>query len=491
MSDSVRDLAKPNFDALSQIANRRSLAQASATFARPGTKVQVDDRLGLPTFFWAAKSDDVSGMTAGKGQRKEELAARHHLEKYVALYRMEASDLKNAVLGSIHNTGDGAVIVRFRAALGGVDIFREQVNVAMDQQLNLISISGYLSGTGSGVSVNRSFALSPAQALARSVNDLLDINVGEASFMRAGTQGAYEQYTSTAAPATAGYRLLDTARVKRVYFRLPEGLEAAYLVQVLAAPATGGDSKGYAYVINASNGQLLFRMNQVASDAFTYRVWAETTGLRLPYDSPQGNSPTPKNPPVPDDANPPFVPSNLVMLQNGPISTNDPWLPPGATMTQGNNVEAFADLTAPDDYQPGTNDTFAMTTSANTFDHSYDPTLPPQASSEQIQASVTQLFYDINFFHDWYYDVGFKEVDGNAQLSNYGRGGVENDRMFAEAQDFPAATTPTCSLPPTAGVPGCGCTSSTVRATIPSRPPAPSPAPSPPARPTSARRTST
>src|SRR5262249_46918648 len=45
-------------------------------------------------------------------------------------------------------------------------------------------------------------------------------------------------------------------------------------------------------------------------------------------------------------------------------------------------------------------------------------------------------FYNLNFFHDWYYDSGFDELAGNAQESNYGRGGLEGDSIKAEAQDF-------------------------------------------------------
>ena len=50
---------------------------------------------------------------------------------------------------------------------------------------------------------------------------------------------------------------------------------------------------------------------------------------------------------------PPFVAPALISLQNGPISTNDPWLPPGATVTTGNNVDAYADLSSPDGFSAG------------------------------------------------------------------------------------------------------------------------------------------
>ena len=51
-------------------------------------------------------------------------------------------------------------------------------------------------------------------------------------------------------------------------------------------------------------------------------------------------------------------------------------------------------------------------------------------------AATTQLFYINNFLHDWFYDAGFDEAAGNAQTTNYGRGGVGGDPLLAEAQDY-------------------------------------------------------
>jgi extracellular elastinolytic metalloproteinase len=57
-------------------------------------------------------------------------------------------------------------------------------------------------------------------------------------------------------------------------------------------------------------------------------------------------------------------------------------------------------------------------------------------NQNQQKASITQLFYDNNYYHDYWYDSGFDEASGNAQASNFGRGGVEGDVLLAEAQDF-------------------------------------------------------
>ena len=72
----------------------------------------------------------------------------------------------------------------------------------------------------------------------------------------------------------------------------------------------------------------------------------------------------------------------------------------------------------------GRGDLRATITAPSAFDRTYDTTLAPGASADQRKAAVTQLFYDINFLHDWFYDAGFDEASGNAQTDNYGRGGA-------------------------------------------------------------------
>jgi hypothetical protein len=48
---------------------------------------------------------------------------------------------------------------------------------------------------------------------------------------------------------------------------------------------------------------------------------------------------------------------------------------------------------------------------------------------------VTNLFYWNNIVHDVFYGYGFDEAAGNFQQNNYGKGGVGNDYVRAEAQD--------------------------------------------------------
>jgi hypothetical protein len=133
-----------------------------------------------------------------------------------------------------------------------------------------------------------------------------------------------------------------------------------------------------------------------------------------------------------------------VTLESGEFSKHDPWLPAGATVTTGNNVDAFANLVAPDGFGEG--DVRPTVTAPNVFDHPYDHTKQPSASSN-VQASAVQLFYTLNFMHDWFYDAGYDEAAHNPQTDNYGRGGVAGDAINAEAQDVSGRNNANASTP--------------------------------------------
>src|SRR4030095_5700139 len=163
----------------------------------------------------------------------------------------------------------------------------------------------------------------------------------------------------------------------------------AFYIEMNVGGRDSSDSDYYSYVISADDGGLLFRNNLTVGDSFSYRVWADAAADFLPADGPQGISPTPHPTGLPDGFQAAFVAPSLLTLQNGPLSTNDPWLPPGSTQTTGNNVEAYGDVAAPDGFSAG--DLRATNTSANTFDRTYDTSLSPQARSTPQVGALPQL----------------------------------------------------------------------------------------------------
>ncbi|MCW5802197.1 MAG: M36 family metallopeptidase [Deltaproteobacteria bacterium] len=230
---------------------------------------------------------------------------------------------------------------------------------------------------------------------------------------------------------TAEAAHVERSRTLQRWYRHEGALVAAWVVECFASHPGSTTGDAFRTVLAGDTGQVLERVDLTADDAFTYRVFAEATGERRPFDGPTVD-PTPNAAGVPNGSFPPFVLPSLVTV----ASLNhlaDPWLPPGATDTRGNNVDAYADVNAPSGLSNG--DFRATATAANTFDRTYDTSGEPLSSQAQQMAAITALFYTTNYLHDFWYDAGFTEAAANAQQDNYGRGGVAGDPLLAEAQD--------------------------------------------------------
>lgn len=429
----------PNFDALAD-APRVDLESAWKTVSALGTqacgvRVQWNDRFAVPSFVWAANARP--GIVAAKVAQSSESVAREYVASYAPLYGLDSADIGVAYVSAIHDTGRGAIVVKLKQRIGDVEVFREELNVVMDRDRELIALSGHISAVprtsrlvASSVAAP-AFLLSPGAAIAAAYFDAtsherpIDVNELQPRGSDAAGFQLYEREGSA------------SIRAKRVYFHLPDRHEPAYYLEV---PVAGGEQTSddlYSYVISAVDGRLLFRNNltvdQTAPAAFTYRVWAGSDD-HLPFAGPQGYDGTPNPTAAADGYQPAFVAPNLVSLAYGPISTKDPWLADTATETSGNNVDAYADVNSPDGLSG--NDFRATANGALAFDRTYDVTKAPAASDAQRMAAITQLFYNINYLHDWFYDSGFNEAAGNAQVNNFGRGGVGGDPIRGEAQDF-------------------------------------------------------
>lgn len=445
---------RPNYDALENRSASKDLSpdakEKAAKLVKHGSTMQVEKRLGVPSFVFAnTASSQNRGQKSGPGA--EESAARGHITKFAPLYQLDDIDVATAEVKSVHNTGKGAVIVQMKQKIDGVEVFRDEMKVVMNQKLDLVAMSGYIpTWTKNRTGV---FTLSPAQAIAIAFQDLTDAGIDAGALQWSENRDQFDFFSLDAqAENTIGLHMVEPSRVKKVMFDLPEGLEPAYYLELNVGAPDGRDSDFYSYVISAVDGKLLFRNNLTSQDSFSYRVWADSTGKFIPFDGPQGPTGTPHPTGLPDGFQAAFVPPQLVTLQNSPFSKNDPWLPPGATQTIGNNVEAYVDLVAPDGFT-ATGDFHADITSSNTFDYTYDTALAPPSSINQQKAAIVQLFFMNNFLHDWYYDSGFDEASGNAQTNNFGRGGLGNDSIRAEGQDFSGRNNANMSTPADGGRP--------------------------------------
>lgn len=446
--------ARLEFDAASTLApykgpiDRVRALQTDPALRALATVDQIDARFGVPTFVWGARSEQQasSAVAARRAPAAAAQSARSYVEQLGSLYGLTHNDAANALVRNVHDTGRGGIIVSFRQAVGGVEVFRDELRVMMDGNLNLVAAAGYLPSIDEAKRTGlKDFMVSEPEAVVKALGDFAGGTAGGVSVI-SNAPGGYHNYDAFhSINVEPEDQMSRPVRARQTLFHLPGQLIPSYYIELMSA------TEGYAYVISALDGAILFRHRITESDSYSYRVWADNTSLQAPYDGPQGNAPTPHPTGTPNNYNPPYVPAVLKTLQNGPISTNDPWLPPGAAETIGNNVDAYVDIVAPDGFSGG--DFRASTTAPGTFDRAYDPYFAPNASTGQQMAAVTQQFYDNNWLHDFFYDAGFDEASGNAQSDNYGRGGVSGDPLHAEAQDYSGTNNANMSTPSDGGSP--------------------------------------
>ncbi|TAN49413.1 MAG: hypothetical protein EPN21_12105, partial [Methylococcaceae bacterium] len=407
-------------------------APAGAAQSDGAHVLHSEPSLGVPTFLW------VDGVAAARGPISAappdlENAARRSLQRHAGQYRLNQQGLDSARLDHVHVLGDHVAIVRFNQQVNGVDVFQRKLNVLLDAAQQAVAISGYLSPHADRAErAGAAFQLNMPQAIAAAFADRHHATLPAGQLHLEKQRGAYRWYGLQEPQPEAG--TLKPVRIKPVYFELPDRLEPAYYLE-LNSPDGDRRTSGYAYVVSAQDGAVLYRDNLTHADSavpYTYRVWAENSALPLPYDNPYGNRLTPyPGAELAKRAAP--LPANLITLACGPISTCDPWLPLTAVQTVGNNVDAYADVTRPDGYNQG--DLRAALTAPFTFDQHYDFARFDKKDPAQLAPAIVQAFYTANFMHDWLYDHGFDEQAGNAQDQNFGRGGEEVDRMRVEVSD--------------------------------------------------------
>jgi len=431
--------APPNFDAYLEAASDAPQAFAPARVGASGGAVaSVDEKRGVPTFLWASKDQKRPAGLAAAGS---EQLARHYLSENAAAYGLPKGALATAKVVHVHDTGRGGVIVVLRQNINGIELLHNDVKVLMNRKGDLVAIAGNLHPAAGADSkaASRPFTVKPAKAIALALRDLHGVDL-PASHVKplAREKAGYLYFDLAGAPALKAAKIdaPRPARAKKIFFPGAKSIEPAYYLELDTAAADDPSAKLFGYVISATDGRLLLRRGLTHDDSYTYRVWAEPQITHnIPLDSPMADY-TPHPTGVPDESAPPFIAPTLIAMEGfnkNPNGAADPWLPPAATETNGNNVDAYADINAPDGLTAG--DFRATTTAPGTFDYTYDVTQEPLATQSQSLAATTQLFYVNNWLHDWWYDSGFNEAAGNAQLDNFGRGGMDGDPLHAEAQD--------------------------------------------------------
>jgi hypothetical protein len=318
-------------------------------------------------------------------------------------------------------------VVRLAQHVDGVPIDRGELRVLLHADGALAAVSGTLQPAAA----TRAFAMSPREAVERALDQQYTTARAHPTVAETGQHGGWYQIAVAADPRLQ----IATARTRRV--RTPTGgiLAPAWETELVGRATTRAAHRAtaeliaYRYLIT-EDGAAVRTTDLIQSDAFVYRAYAETTGNRHPLDGAfESFAPHPTG--VPDGSAPGFAATNLVVMDafNEP---RDPWLPGDATTTAGNNAEVFADLDGSRSFTEG--DLRPEVRAGRVLNHAFDPTQRPLANPEQSKAAAVNSFFVVNWMHDWWYDSGFTEAVGDAQQDNYGRGGVDGDRLSIFAQ---------------------------------------------------------
>lgn len=406
-------------------AFQKSLASRTT---KSGMKSQFDSSLGKATFLWASEELSKPNLSDIAPENRAAHAANYYLSNLTGVStRTELAS--TAVMSYMHDVKNGPLIAKYKQEVHGIEVFNREYNIMMNREYDLVASSGYFSQSPAQHTLNvlANFG-DPTTAIKSAFKDLTN---GAAEISLTNEKLSSKYYVYNGKSSTDAKTIVAEPRAKKVLFDAEDGLRTAYYVEVAYAEANSVDGEHYSYVIDAISGKILFKHNLVAKEGeFNYRAYANPeTGY--PMEGPHGDV----IPQLTQGTDPTTIlDAPMVTLSHyQSLSTSDPWLPEDATTTSGNNGFAYADVIAPQGFSEG--DFTAETTAPNTFDYALRPDERANSFNNR-KAAIVNLFYMNNFLHDYYYDFGFDEASGNAQLSNYGRGGVEGDPLHLEAQDF-------------------------------------------------------
>lgn len=344
----------------------------------------------------------------------------------------------------------GAWLLRFAPYRQGVEVFGERVSVLLDAE-------GRVRGSAGGGRGGSTLPRAQPSNWTLQASEAASIALAPWGFEPANLIGAWQPVVEPGRDrgayqrldlarmlrrAASGAELAEPARAKAVWFRHRGQLQPAWYVETAAVPAQGPlRSQHHASIIDANSGRLHLRHALSAHASFVWQAYAETAGGKRPQPGPQGRADMPHPTALPDGFVPALQAPAHVELAQAPLGQvwpgfefGDAWLRVRDFETRGNNVDAYADLNPPDGFSEG--DMRAQLSGPATFAPGYSLQLPPDFDKPQIEAGIVNAFYLTNYLHDWFYAAGFDEAAGNAQMSNFDRGGLEFDELLVETLDY-------------------------------------------------------
>lgn len=390
----------------------------------PTLKIEYSPEIRTPEVI----APDVSmgrAFLAGPTAQKKSGALKAFLTENKRLIGATDEQIDRLKLFADYKNPDGNLgFVEYNQEVNGIPVFRGAIKAAYTKDGELIRVINNFAPGLEYTSLATDFG-DPSEALAAAARNI-----------------NHEIQPADAARDAARSNDLKTyfgqgdwsPRAEKIYFPTEPGIAVpAWRVIIFK------NSRAYSVIVDADSGDLLWRksLTEDQTQQSTFEVYANSNAMINVAESPGPAAPTIFSP---NDGTQglPILRTNVIRIGNeAPYNfNNNGWIADATNVTDGNNVESGLDLAAPDAIDAGTQvtgDPFRV------FSSNWNP--PPLGSdapttAEARRGAVIQQFYIMNVYHDELYRLGFTEQARNFQANNFGRGGVGNDRIAAEGQDF-------------------------------------------------------
>jgi subtilisin-like proprotein convertase family protein len=390
----------------------------------PGLDVAFSEQTGGPEIVGVGRGRQ---KLTGKSKEPRENVARGFLQRNADLYGLsprEVAQLRKTA--DYANPAGNLAWVEFKQELNGLPLFQGEVRFAVTAEGELVESTGNLVPALDDAPAEKEISVDAAAAVvvaAQSIGVELSPRLKQAD----GTTQLFDRGPFT-----------HDVKVQLEYFPLDSGIVTLAWSMILWQE----DAAFYTYV-SAEGGELLWRKN------IAYQQSQPATYVVYDAESPAPLSPTNATPGSGIQA--PLIPRKSFTIVSEHALDSLGWMTDGTSITTGNNVDAGLDLTAPDGIDAGTR---ATGTAFRVFDYAYNPPPgnPPPGDAPSLAnarfGEVVQMFFWANRYHDRLYDLGFTEAARNFQQDNFGRGGLGNDPILAEGQDYVAVNNAVFFAPP-------------------------------------------
>jgi subtilisin-like proprotein convertase family protein len=400
----------------------------------PTVKVEYNTDIRIPEVITPdVYQKTIDFLTPPSGAKRTDILRGfiNQNNELIGLSNKQINDLK--VAADYTNPDGNLSYVHFDQLINGIPVFRGEVKAGFTKTNQIIRI---INNLAPGLEYSR---------LSTDFRDPLDaVKIASAHIKHELTASDVSRNDATSSDLKVVFGEGDWATTaEKLYFPTEPGVAVPAWKVLIWQPINA-----YYVIVDAETGVVLWHKNitEDQTQSATYEVYANSNSYNDMAESPAPSTPGPIDPTLGTQGT--VIPrvSRTLIGNEGTLSfNNNGWITDGINLTDGNAVEAGLDIDGANGVDPTSisvgfpNRTFLSTNAAITTAWAPpagvtgvgDAPTVPQAR----RGAVNHMFYVMNRYHDELYKRGFVEAANNFQASNFGRGGVENDRVSAEGQD--------------------------------------------------------